>query len=68
MQVTSAAVHAYPECKDIWRRLDAAGRQQLLSLGSILWDAREVDMGEKAPPELLHELERNGVFVFEEDE
>lgn len=67
MPATSVTVYAYPECQGIWMQLDSASQLQVRSLGSILWDARDTDVGETVAQQLLYELESRGVFVFEVD-
>lgn len=66
MPVTSVAVHAFPECKDIWTQLDSTSQKQVLALGSRIWDAPENEVGESISKELLHELESRGVLVQED--
>jgi len=65
MPVTSVAVHAFPECKDIWTQLDSTSQKQVLALGSRIWDAPENEVGESISKE-LHELESRGVLVQED--
>jgi hypothetical protein len=43
MPITSVAVHAFPECKDVWSQLDSTSQKQLMSQGAMLWDAPDIE-------------------------
>ncbi len=67
MPTTPVAVHAFPECKDIWARLDPVIQEQLLSQSSRTLDASGIEPGESIPVESLHELESEGVLIQEDE-
>jgi len=66
MPKSGISVHRFPECKELWEELDAAGKAAAIQLAYLVWNAPGHKVPEHVPDELIEELQKADI-VDQED-